>query len=388
VSASRKGILAAFAIAIALAAAPSAAGATTRYASPGGVTSGNCTSPSPSDPTNPPCDLTHVVTFVAVGGDEVIVTPGTYDLGSGELIINKAINVHGQDGAPRPLILSSSGSFGATVNVPGAALRRMEIDYTGPFEGLDVSDGSTEQLVVHSTGAYSCLVESNATLRDSVCLNTASGGIGVELQTPFATVSAANLRNVTAVGTAPTSYGIQVETFNSGDEQDAVAKNVIANGVAADVHASENTAGAVSTITLSNSNYDSQLETGSTAAVTDPGTGTGNQTAAPLFTDAGAGLFHEAAGSPTIDAGAVTDLLGTLDIDGEARTLGTVPDIGADEFVPPASPAPPTSTPTTTATFNLVAAIRRCKKKFRKGTKVRKRCIKKARARALAIAGA
>ena len=38
--------------------------------------------------------------------------------------------------------------------------------------------------------------------------------------------------------------------------------------------------------------------------------------------------FHQLAGSPTIDAGVATPLLGTGDFDGGARTLGAAPDIG------------------------------------------------------------
>jgi hypothetical protein len=45
---------------------------------------------------------------------------------------------------------------------------------------------------------------------------------------------------------------------------------------------------------------------------------------------------------------------------------------------------PATATPVTPTTFNLAAAIKKCKKKFRKGTKARKKCIRKARARAKA----
>ena len=63
--------------------------------------------------------------------------------------------------------------------------------------------------------------------------------------------------------------------------------------------------------------------------------GGGNQSAAPLFVNTEAGDFREAAGSPTIDAG-LADELGPLDLAGNPRVLGSAPDIGAYEFVPPA----------------------------------------------------
>ena len=93
-------------------------------------------------------------------------------------------------------------------------------------------------------------------------------------------------------------------------------------------------------IVVSNSNFD----------VTGVGRATGSQrspTSAatrpppPVFVDAANGDYREAAGSPTIDAG-IADQLGPLDLAGNTRVLGSAPDIGAYEFVPPpAVPLPP-----------------------------------------------
>jgi hypothetical protein len=63
--------------------------------------------------------------------------------------------------------------------------------------------------------------------------------------------------------------------------------------------------------------------------------GPANQVAPPLFADAASGDYRPAAGSPTIDAGAVGDGLGPLYLAGRPRVLGSAPDIGAYEFVPP-----------------------------------------------------
>ena len=75
--------------------------------------------------------------------------------------------------------------------------------------------------------------------------------------------------------------------------------------------------------------------------MTPPGTGTGNQTAAPAFVNQAAGNLHQTPASPTLDAGSgAASLLGTMDIDGDARSVdgncdGTAtPDIGADELNP------------------------------------------------------
>jgi hypothetical protein len=203
-----------------------------------------------------------------------------------------------------------------------------------------------------------------------------------------------NVRNLTTVSTGTSSIGLLVKAPNPATSETLVAKNVIADGVGTDISAQAGFLTSTAVATMSNSNYDTRTTPGlGTATVTDPATA-GNQMTLPLFSDAGVGLFHQAAGSPTIDAGAVDGFLGTLDFDGDARTRGAAPDIGADEFIPlpatsppPTTAAPPLTGAPITQVFDLAAAIRHCKKKFRKGTKKRKRCIKRARRQALAIAG-
>src|SRR5262249_7200448 len=62
--------------------------------------------------------------------------------------------------------------------------------------------------------------------------------------------------------------------------------------------------------------------------------GVGNQSAEPLFADDD---YRPAAGSPTIDPGALDALSSSPDPDGRPRSLGVAPDIGAYEYVPPAT---------------------------------------------------
>jgi hypothetical protein len=51
-----------------------------------------------------------------------------------------------------------------------------------------------------------------------------------------------------------------------------------------------------------------------------------------MFVDAAGGDLHEAPLSPTLDQGdAGASMLGSVDLDGEPRTVDTAPDIGADE---------------------------------------------------------
>lgn len=94
-------------------------------------------------------------------------------------------------------------------------------------------------------------------------------------------------------------------------------------------------------------------------------------------------------GSPAINSGNPATVGGALpacpdtDQRGLPRGGGAgVCDIGAFE-VQPTPPAPATPGVATTTPFDLRAAIKRCKKKFRKGQK-RKKCIKRAKRRAQA----
>src|SRR4051812_9624919 len=86
--------------------AASQAGAATRYAVPGGTgTSTTCT----FDTDN--CSLKHVLEDVVVANDEVIVTPGTHDFGTSGVIVRsqgRPLNIHGQDGQPRPSIVADA----------------------------------------------------------------------------------------------------------------------------------------------------------------------------------------------------------------------------------------------------------------------------------------
>ncbi len=110
--------------------------------------------------------------------------------------------------------------------------------------------------------------------------------------------------------------------------------NSIAQGDEQDLKA---LAGAKGTgnIAVNHSNFDTSKAEGE-AKVIDGG---GNQTAPALFVDAESRNYHEAAGSPTIDAG-IAGELGPLDLDGNPRILGPAPDLGAYETSNPATVAP------------------------------------------------
>jgi hypothetical protein len=138
-----------------------------------------------------------------------------------------------------------------------------------------------------------------------------------------------NLRNVTAYARVGTAVQLNA---SSGASLIWDARNVIARGGAIDIMVAQSSGGSA-TFALDNSNYDTESESGG-ATVTSPS----NQTAAPLLVDPDDGDYRQSPGSPTIDAGAAGDFLGTSDLDGDQRAIdgncdgAAAPDIGADEF--------------------------------------------------------
>jgi hypothetical protein len=370
---------------LSLAIAPAAL-ATQRFAAPNGSTTGTCA------PPDPPCTLQRAVEDPqTVDGDEVIIAPGDYLEGADKLHVQESISVHGADGQPYPrIVTNATDAVDVGQDATGALLRRLIIEHDGFSDALFLRAGTAEQIIVRS-GSGGCELEATptgTTLRDSVCwLNNASGASSAIFVS--SSVNAVSyLRNVTAIATGSSAQGIFVSGDGNGATTTVDARNVIARGGAAneDVFA-DTVTGATTTVTLSHSNYTGVTEFGpGTPSVTDPGSGT-NQTSSPLFANPANGDFHQLFGSPTINMGDGTaTFLGTFDFDGEPRTVGAAPDIGADEFVPSPSTPPPLLTPPVTQPFNQKAAIKKCKKKHPKGSKKRKKCIKKAKKRGKAKA--
>jgi hypothetical protein len=316
---------------------PATALAATRYASPTGTGpsgAGQCVEANP-------CSLEGAVEDPSVqDGDEVIVLPGAYDLGTGFLQVDNQINLHGAAGGSRPQVTASGGastlfSFG-TANF---TVRDLEFKNTGSGGALQVFGqtglGATAERIVataQNSTAYACALD-DVVIRDSLCVNSAGRAAGINSGSTFPHSTA--LRNVTALSLGGTAPAIDVEAGGAGHNMTWDAKNVIARGPTTDVRAAQS-GGATLAITLANSNYEIESESG--GATVTPSTAPTNQEADPVFVNAAGGNFHEAPSSPTIDAGAVDGLNGTVDLDGDQRSIdgncdgAAEPDIGADEF--------------------------------------------------------
>jgi hypothetical protein len=318
-----------------LAAAPSAFAAV-RYAEVSG--NGAPTVCAQSDP----CSIEDAVEHSSVNdGDEVVVLPGTYDVGTGTVLVDNDITVQGAAGAPRPNITTASTTaFNGAVTVAGsgATVRDLELENTGGagdsaalWSNVSVT---AERLVARSNSSGATCTVIDGTLRDSLCLNTSTGpGFGILIggSGSFTT----NLRNVTTVAQGTSAFSDGIWLNSSGIAYTINAKNVIANGNSNDVRA-EQSGGGSATVNFDHSNYDS-VDPASSGTVTAPGTGTGNQTAAPVFVNAAGGNYRQAPNSPTLEAGDATGL-GTADFEGDPRSMdgdcddADEPDIGADEF--------------------------------------------------------
>lgn len=337
-------------------AVPAMANGATRYAVPTGGSGTTCTSDAP-------CDV-----FVAVesasNGDEVILASGDYSLGATRLDLTVDANVHGTVGAARPRLISTAPTA-FQIDSPGATVSDVRIDHTGFAAGLSIADGggAVDRVLVNSTGGggTACVLDGLAPapnqLYNSVCRASGASGSGVAASVgsggPGVASITPKLANVTAIASG--ASGVAVLAGPGAFTNIAVdARNVIARGAGSDAKVTTTGPSSTASITFTSSNYATETDPGT--AITDPGTA-GNQTAPPLFVDAAAGDFHQLSGSPTINAGTADASIGTLDLDGAARTQETAPDIGAYEFgvTPPSDTPPGDENPNPPATPDTVA---------------------------------
>jgi hypothetical protein len=332
-----RGLILAASITGALASAAPASAAI-RYTTPTSPTGNTCAARSP-------CEI-HKAIEQAANGDQVIVEPGTYQLSKG-ITATKDLNIHGAAGRPRPrLVLSTDSWYPLYIDAPtSATVSDLELEGDGQAIGGLFSAGPStlSRLVVTVSpfGAVAIGTGDDVLLRDTVAWAQGASGSAVRAYS-----QTLRLRNVTAIATASGSWGIDATaTCHPGPAPSCDparsfvtvdVKNTITRGGQYDVGAIDDYAGDPATVNLSYSNYrPSMVQLSGTAAVNDQGH---NQSATPAFADPLSGDFHELSSSPTVDAGTADPDNGPTDLDGNARSLGAAPDIGEDEFVPPAPP--------------------------------------------------
>jgi hypothetical protein len=286
--------------------------ATTRYVAPNGDVSAPCTK-------EVPCDLEAGIEGAA-DGDEVIIASGDYGAPAtprpNDIATDKNVKVHGIDGQARPTLYTNSTN-GVSFSNAGATVAHFGVVNSVGF-GLILVGATADR--VYASGASACYLTGNATLRNSVCRNPhPSGGYAIEAGGP------ATIRGVTAWSSGTFSVGLIAKSGT------VTVVSSILQGTN-DVQTSELLMGISVAVNLTFSNYDTESET-TGDPITNPGSGS-NQTTAPVLVNPAQGDFHQEPASPTVDKGepAAPAVTGLYDIDCGARTTGTGPDIGADEF--------------------------------------------------------
>jgi hypothetical protein len=327
---------------VVLFAAPSALAAV-RYALPGGnATDPDCLSKAAN------CSIKHATT-VAQDSDEVIVTPGTYDFGaSAGPAFSNGINIHGENGQPRPLLTNNSASDTMqALGGQGTAVRNLAFDQKGTGNAL---------VFLGSSGPDDVFIENvAATARGmgAIALVGAFGGhTDIRSSSGYAPgTNGVAMQNSTLLGAsnltliAPGSGGVAADQrctsgFFSGCTGDSSAFliNSILNGGTGGTDVRTNAQSCTAcgsgtshtTVSAGNSNF-SHVSNCAGCTITTPGANN-NQTAPPVLIDAAGGNFRELVNSPTRDAGAESGFTGIVDLDGNPRKLGPAPDIGAFEY--------------------------------------------------------
>ncbi len=299
--------------------------------------------PAASCLSSDPCDIQAAIEDGSVvDGDLITLLPGDYNLGLESISTPNQVTIRGAPGMARPLITSSGGPFTVSLNFDSAGpstLRRVEVVRTSTFPGaaVYVDDGVVEQVIARAPDT-ACTFGFASIIRDSVCVVTGASATAAVSAIASGGGSTTNtLRNVTAVAAGTSGYGLYMDSEGSFDGT-LDATNVIAVGAPGFDDVRAETANPIpptdpgAALVLNNSAYDTASTNGGVNAfVNAPGSG-GGVTAPPVFANAAGGDYHQGPGSPTVNAGLATaTLLGTNDLDGDPRTLGPAPDIGADE---------------------------------------------------------
>lgn len=324
----------------------------TRYAAPG------ATGPEPCATANP-CEIEDAVegtTGTEVEeGDSIVLRPGIYALGTRTLEMGAETSVGGVPGRARPTIRSSSSAIygwaiAATPLSTGTRLHDVNVveTETGGLTSAVRFVELVERVSAVSTGhdSIGCIPAYNGLLRDSICRASGTDAVGISIQVGCSGLSVeppVRIRNLNAIATGTDSVAIMV-SGNGGCDLSLTGRNVVAQGDGTDLLArSDSAPGTRTEIDLDYSAFDHVTAVNPNEIASAPGSAA-NITAPPVFVGAASGDFRQAPSSPTIDAGSASVLgLGSFDLDGGPRSVGTAPDIGADEYDPPDTTAPDTS---------------------------------------------
>jgi hypothetical protein len=345
--------------------------AASRVASPTGTDNPTCSSAAP-------CDLATALTG-AQNGDDVSLSAGDY--GSAAAPIHGSIQttaanltVHGPSSGPRPRVFLAAtpsvanGPAGLVFAGSSTTLRDIEVHNVSSGVGAQailVAGGSTIDHVVASTAgeaeatpvdqvAAAIIADGPTVVTDTVAYASNNGGGA--FQTPGAEGLLLEgdggsdvVRNSTVVSAAG-SLGFALEARGTVGTTLATLQNTIVSGASNGLVVAEES-GATMTV---NADHDRISGESTFSGAYNPASTV--TAAAPVFVDGAAGDYREAASSTaTIDQGGPEGAGDpATDLDGDLRTVGVAPDIGADEL--PGAPSA-IATGTTGVAVNHVTVL-------------------------------
>jgi hypothetical protein len=294
-----------------------------RYASTTGQSTSACTLADP-------CDIHKAIVSAPTNGD-VTVEPGTY--GSAGTPIdtvtptNNNVHIHGQANQPTPVVYVSD----LTSLTPGSTLHAIEILNVGGQEGLNLDHAAADHVVIVG-GPSGC--GGFGTISNSVCWATNANGSGAGAFSLSPGASNLTLINVDAIAPGDQGVGIGVNA-GSGATVTVTAVNTIALGGLFSLSAHNLSSDSSGTLTLSHCTYrtkdiNNSAPTGGAATINLDKT---DLKVDPAFIDLAHGKFAEKPTSKTVDAGKDSAAVGSTDLIGTPRVLGSAVDIGAYELV-------------------------------------------------------
>jgi hypothetical protein len=258
--------------------------------------------------------------------DTIVIPRGEYALSPDELFTEPVV-LEGVRG-DRPTLKGGRFEFAAQstlrdVSIVGTAqvvLRAV----SSHLERVDVTNGPLGT----STNAVCALEGPDSVIADSACHASPEGFGANAIELGRDGDGDFTIRHVTAL-----SGGAAINAYSFGAVNAAVSDSILAGAI--------NLNGATAL-------YDNSASTTSVL----PGAGNLRAALETIFPNIALGGVRPGAGSPTIDAGAAS---GDADLDGNPRTLGTAPDMGALEWIPVA-PAVATGDPIAISTGGAVVS--------------------------------
>lgn len=338
------------ALAAALIITPTAS-ASTYYAAPGG---GGTTCDVAA-----PCFVNYAIGTKAQDNDTVVLAGGDYPVNAA-IGVTKWISLEGaKTGVPTRLVGSLVPAYtlihNATPTTQPVHITDIRLtNQTGSGIALLVNNDSTagftiDRVVAEAVGTGMDLTQASIgpglVVRNSIGRSTGNNGRGISIYGPVFGIGGAEIRNVVGDSRGAAGFGISVTGGENtgifcGDIHVEMKNSIARSGAGPNsdlrVQPGVGTLPCLASVKSSNSNW-----RGSTSPL--PVSSTNDQhTVDPSFVNAAAGDYHQAPGSPTIDAGTNDALIGATDLDNLPRVSGAAPDIGAFEAPSPKDTLAPT----------------------------------------------